>query len=105
MSLTLHQLLTEKNCGLIHGLSLNRVRWFESTASEGGIDLGDGEDDYDIIVASGIEEGDYVYFRADAKVQDAGIHDEDWVSIKDTKDCRRVFNVYKVLKASEVLAL
>lgn len=98
--LTIYKLL--QTYGLIHGLSEERVRWFESTASGTGI-IDEGDEDFDIIVAAGILEGDYVYFRADSEVMDSGVHDEQWVTIVDTGSVHRVFNVYKVLTIDEVL--
>lgn len=90
--------------GLFHGLSGDHIRWFETMAAEADVDLAEGEESYPVIGMNGIQNCDCVYFDADAEVEDAGIHDENWIAIKDLGGCRRVFNAYRVLTPKEVLA-
>lgn len=102
--MTIFELLTKKNFGLIHGLTAREVRWFESMASDGGVDLDEGQEDFPVLNLSGIKDDDYVQFAADAQVMDANVFDEEWVAVVDLTGVSRVFNVYKVLTRAEIFA-
>jgi hypothetical protein len=103
--MTIFQLL--KGHGLIHVLTNTRVMWFESMASEVTVDLiddnGNTIEDFRVIVASFIEDDDYIIFNSDAPVEDAGIDGEQFVIIQSCDGVRRVFNVYKVLSFDEIV--
>lgn len=89
--------------GLFDSISGNKIRWFETMASEVAIDMEDDEADYSVLNLSGIISGDYVQvkYNAEVKVGETG----EYVFVEAINGRTYYFSVYKPLDAAEVAAL